>query len=61
MGGRVEIGIELMISCSDTMINHWLSPKLKLLENGEFNYFTINSNTSIKEMGASVILQVIKF
>ena len=40
MGGRVKLGIELGISCSDTMLNYRMSQKLKLLGNGEFNYLT---------------------
>ena len=42
MGGRVKPGIELRISCSDTMLNYRLSQKLKLLGNGEFNHLTIS-------------------
>jgi len=39
MGGKVEkTKIELMISCSDTMLNYRLSQKFKLLEYGKFNY-----------------------
>ena len=42
MGGRVKIGIEFRISCSDTMLNYQLSKKFKLLENCEFNHLTIS-------------------
>ena len=42
MGGRVNLEIELRIFYSDTMLNYQLSPKLKLLGNGEFNYLTIS-------------------
>ena len=44
MGGRIKLGIERRISCSDTMLNYRLSQKLKLklLENGEFNHLTIS-------------------
>ena len=42
MRGRVKLGIELRISCSDTMLNYWLSQKLKLLGNDEFNHLTIS-------------------
>ena len=42
MRGRVKLGIEFKISCSDTMLNYWLSQKVKLLENGEFNHLTIS-------------------
>ena len=41
MGGRAKIGIELKISCSDTMLNYRLSQKFKLLGNDEFNHLTI--------------------
>ena len=41
MGGRVEIGFELGITCSDTMINYQLFRKLKLLGNDDFNHLTI--------------------
>ena len=40
MGGRVESGFELGITCSDTMRNYRLSQKLKLLGYGEFNHLT---------------------
>ena len=40
MGGRVEIGFELKISCFDTMINYHLSQKFKLLGNYEFNHYS---------------------
>ena len=40
MGGRVESGFELGITCSDTMRNYQLSQKLKLLGYGEFNHLT---------------------
>ena len=42
MGGRVKPGIELKISCSNTMLNYRLSQKLKLLGNSEFNHLTIS-------------------
>jgi hypothetical protein len=35
----VETGFELETACSDTMIDHHLSQKLKMLGNGEFNQF----------------------
>ena len=41
MGSKWEIGFELRISCSDTMINYRFSQKFKLLVNGEFNHLTI--------------------
>ena len=37
----MKTGIELRISCFDTMLNYRLSQKLKLLGNGEFNHLTI--------------------
>ena len=37
----MKTGIELKISCSDTMLNYRLSQKLKLLGNCEFNHLTI--------------------
>jgi hypothetical protein len=37
----VEIGFELGITCSDTMINYQLFRKLKLLGNDNFNHLTI--------------------
>ena len=40
MGGRVESGFELGITCSDTIRNYWLSQKFKLLEYSEFNHLT---------------------
>ena len=54
MGGREKPGIELRISCSDTMLNYRLFQKLKLLRNGEFNHLTISLtlwNTYNKEIG----------
>ena len=49
MGGGMETGIELSISCSDTMINYQFSQKLKLLGNSEFNHLIIilTSNNKI--------------
>ena len=41
-------GIELKISCSDTMLNYRLSQKFKLLENSEFNHLTISLTTGMK-------------
>ena len=38
MGGRVELGFELGITCSDTMRNYQFSQKLKLLGYDEFNH-----------------------
>ena len=45
----METGIELSISCSDTMINYQFSQKLKLLGNSEFNHLIIilTSNNKI--------------
>ena len=40
-------GIELKISCSDTMLNYRLSRKLKLLRNGELNHLTISLTQAI--------------
>ena len=40
MGGRVESGFELGITCSDTMRNYRLFQKLMLLGYGEFNHLT---------------------
>ena len=37
----MNTGIEVRISCSDTMINYRFSQKLKLLGNDEFNNLTI--------------------
>ena len=48
MGGRVKIGIEFRIFCFDTMLNYWLSQKLKLLGNGEFNHLTISLTCMIR-------------
>jgi hypothetical protein len=42
MGSRVEIGIELRITNSNTMINHHLSQEFKLIGNGEFIYSTLS-------------------
>jgi hypothetical protein len=36
----MESGLELGITCSDTMRNYQLSKKLKLLGYGEFNHLT---------------------
>ena len=36
-----KIMIKLKISWSNTMLNYGLSQKLKLLENGKFNYLII--------------------
>ena len=47
MRGRVKPGIELRISCSDTMLNYQLSQKFKLLGNDELNHLTINLTMSI--------------
>ena len=41
MEGRVETEFEFMTTCSDTMINYWLSQKLKLLGKSEFKHLTI--------------------
>ena len=60
MGGRVKLGIELRIPCSDTMLNYWLSQKLKLLGNGEFNHLTI-SLTNIMEKKNTTTKSVRKF
>ena len=40
MGGRVESGFELKITCSDIMRNYQFSQNLKLLGYGEFNHLT---------------------
>ena len=37
----MKTGIELKISCPDTMLNYRLFQKLKLSRNGEFNHLTI--------------------
>jgi hypothetical protein len=47
MGGRVKVGFEFRITCSDTMINSWLSWMLKLLGNCECNHLIIILTTSI--------------
>ena len=44
MEGKVETGIELKISYSNTMLNHWFSQKFMLLGNGEFNSLKHTSN-----------------
>ena len=41
MGGKEEIRFELKITYSNTMMNCWLSQKLKLLENCELNHLLI--------------------
>ena len=41
MGGKLKTMIELKISCSNIMLNYWLSKKFKLLGNCEFNHLTI--------------------
>jgi hypothetical protein len=40
MGGRVELGFKLGITCSNTIRNYQLSQKFKLLRNNEFNHLT---------------------
>ena len=42
MEGRVKPGIELKISCSNTVLNYRLSQKFKLLGNDEFNHLIIS-------------------
>ena len=36
MGGRIKLGIELMISCFYIMLNYQLFKKFKLIGNDEF-------------------------
>jgi hypothetical protein len=38
---RVKKSFELMSTCSDIMLNHQFSQKLKLFGNGEFNCLTV--------------------
>jgi hypothetical protein len=52
MGGDYIDKVRPQDSCFDNMLNHYLSPKLKLIGNDEFshltNILTNNNNTNIK-------------
>ena len=61
MGGRVESGFELEITCSNTMRNYRLSQKFKLLENGEFNHLTnilTNATICLNSIGEPNVLNL---
>ena len=51
MGGRMETGIEFKVLYFDTILNYWLSQKLRLLGNYEFNHLTIILTTILAKMG----------
>ena len=57
MGGRIKLGIKLMISCFYIMLNYQLFKKFKLIGNDEFNHLTIVLTLLIKYYDNNVIFK----